>query len=626
MKLTAIRLDDTIFPNYKTSQDDNALTELSQINIFIGVNNSGKSRLMRTIFSNSDFFYSRNDVNLEELNLKIREFHDKFLEAIQRSFDSKIFIRGLIEKANYKFLKLNMALSSDVTDKLKSYTYFTAIPISMNGREGTYEVTQNQNALKIRKDYLIFIPDLALVLQQANTNFTKTYIPILRGLRPVQISNPQNFTNTNNYKERTKVDYFKDNKDVENLSISTGLDFYDELDRLKRGNDYQQVLIELFERFLGDTFFQGKKIRITPHKEKDVVTFKIGDSESRPIYELGDGIQAIILLTYPLFFNQGKDMIFFFEEPETHLHPGFQRIFIETLQRKEFSSFQYFITTHSNHFLDITLDQDNISIHSFRKKKDNTNQFLIENVKSGDNNVLQEIGVKNASVFLSNCTIWVEGITDRIYIRKYLEVFMNSTKNTDGVIFREDYHYSFVEYSGGNITHWSFLDDQDSNHPNINVNRICNHLFLITDQDDAGEIKDGNAVDKKAKQERHEKLRTKLGDANYHCLDCREIENSLSPEILKAVIKEREAKNPNFAFKTKGYEFEKYQYAKLGKYIDDHIENGKRKFQDDSGTIYDKSSFAKSAFNHIKTIQDLSQPAFDLTQKIYEFIKRHNID
>jgi predicted ATP-dependent endonuclease of OLD family len=319
-------------------------------------------------------------------------------------------------------------------------------------------------------------------------------------------------------------------------------------------------------------------------------------------------------------------MIFFFEEPETHLHPGFQRIFIETLQRKEFSSFQYFITTHSNHFLDITLDQDNISIYSFRKNKYNTNQFLIENVKSGDNNVLQEIGVKNASVFLSNCTIWVEGITDRIYIRKYLEVFMNSTENTEGVIFREDYHYSFVEYSGGNITHWSFLDNQDDNHSNINVDRICNHLFLITDQDGAGETKDGSGVEKKVKQERHEKLKTKLGDTNYHCLDCREIENALSPDILKAVIKDRERENTKFIVKPKSFEYEKYQYAKLGKYIEDHLEDRKYKIQDDSGTIYDKTSFAKSAFNHIKTLEDLSQPALDLTKKIYEFIKRHNKD
>jgi predicted ATP-dependent endonuclease of OLD family len=625
MKLTAIRLDDTIFPNYKTSQDDNALTELSQINIFIGVNNSGKSRLMRTLFSSSEFFYSRVDVPVDDLNLKIIEFHDKLLAKVRHFHVGQISLPELTQKAKYKYIQLDKALVSKVTKDLQAYFHPASIPISENSQIERYDGSPNPSIPDIIDKYKQAISSLASTLQEKNTDFNKIYIPILRGLRPVQISN-QSFNNTNNYKERTKIDYFKDDKEVDNLAISTGLDFYDELDRLKRGDDGQQALIEKFEKFLGDIFFHGKKIRITPHKEKDVVTFKIGDAESHSIFELGDGIQATILLTYPLFFNQGKDMIFFFEEPETHLHPGFQRIFIETLQRREFASFQYFITTHSNHFLDITLDQGNISIYNFRKNKGNTNQFFIENVKSGDSNVLQEIGVKNASVFLSNCTIWVEGITDRIYIRKYLEVYMKSTENTEGVIFREDYHYSFVEYSGGNITHWSFLDNQDDNHSNINVDRICNHLFLITDQDGAGETKDGSGVEKKAKQERHEKLKTKLGDTNYHCLDCREIENALSPDILKAVIKDRERENTKFIVKLKSFEYEKYQYAKLGKYIEDHLEDRKYKIQDDSGTIYDKTSFAKSAFNHIKKIEDLSQPALDLTKKIYEFIKRHNKD
>ena len=28
--------------------------------------------------------------------------------------------------------------------------------------------------------------------------------------------------------------------------------------------------------------------------------------------------------------------------------------------------------------------------------------------------------------------------------------------------YKEDYHYSFVEYGGNNITHWSFLDKEET--------------------------------------------------------------------------------------------------------------------------------------------------------------------
>ena len=158
----------------------------------------------------------------------------------------------------------------------------------------------------------------------------------------------------------------------------------------------------------------------------------IGGGEEYPIYELGDGIQSIIILTYPLFFHQGEDLLFFIEEPEHGLHPGMQRVFMETLMREEFSSLQYFLTTHSNHLLDITLDIEQVSIYTFRKdtaaaEKD---QFVIENVDNDHTNSLELIGVRNSSVFLSNCTIWVEGITDRIYIRKYLDVYQQSQKKT----------------------------------------------------------------------------------------------------------------------------------------------------------------------------------------------------
>ncbi|WP_165760255.1 ATP-dependent nuclease, partial [Niastella populi] len=157
--------------------------------------------------------------------------------------------------------------------------------------------------------------------------------------------------------------------------------------------------------------------------KKDVVNVKIGEHEE-PIYNLGDGIQSIIILTYPLFFNQDKNLKVFIEEPELHLHPGYQRILFETFLRPEFKHFEYFITTHSNHFLDLTLEKNSISVYAFEQIKNNTEKpdFSIINVENSDTSVLSLLGVNNSSVFLTNCTIWVEGITDRIYIRKYLQI------------------------------------------------------------------------------------------------------------------------------------------------------------------------------------------------------------
>ena len=87
--------------------------------------------------------------------------------------------------------------------------------------------------------------------------------------------------------------------------------------------------------------------------------------------------------------------------------------------------------------------------------------FTIENLSEGDNRALELLGVRNSSVFLTNCTIWVEGITDRHYLRHYLKLYAEEHKDdSDFEDFKEDYHYSFVEYGGNNITHWSFLDKE----------------------------------------------------------------------------------------------------------------------------------------------------------------------
>ncbi|MGB3780877.1 MAG: AAA family ATPase, partial [Tunicatimonas sp.] len=346
----------------------------------------------------------------------------------------------------------------------------------------------------------------------------------------------------------------------------------------------------------------------------------IGGGEEYPIYNLGDGIQSVVILTYPLFFNQGQELLFFIEEPEHGLHPSMQRIFLETLMREEFSSFQYFLTTHSNHLLDITLDIEHISIYTFRKDINRTDDahFLIENVDNEHINTLELIGVRNSSVFLSNCTIWVEGITDRIYIRKYLDVYQKDEK----VKFKEDLHYSFVEYAGGNITHWSFLEDADADHPNIEVERLCGKLFLITDKDGAGLKKDGAPnPNRSKKQQRHEKLKRNLDD-RYHRLDCREIENTLSPEVLKKVIQDYEKDNATLDFEKLKYESYKNEY--LGSFIERNVDSASRSYKSESGTIKDKVNFAKKAVTHIESVKDLSKEARDLTEKLYNFIEGNN--
>jgi hypothetical protein len=442
-------------------------------------------------------------------------------------------------------------------------------------------------------------------------DFKKIYIPILRGMRPLHFEENE-FKYDDVYQRRTRKDYFDDSSEISNnIEIFTGIRSYIDIKNFLLGTLTQRKLIGEYEKYLSEYFFDGKEVTLIPSQLNGLITIKIGDETERPIYEHGDGIQSIIILTLPLFLNKGNNLLVFIEEPEKLLHPGLQRRLIETLLKQEgFGNYQYFMTTHSNHFLDITLDFPEISIYALTKKIDEGNsdekepKFLIENLKHGDTSALEILGVRNSSVFLSNCTIWVEGITDRLYFRRYLELYFDHlSKSNNSVKFKEDFHYSFVEYSGGNITHWSFLDNEE--YP-MNIERLCGKLFLIADRDHGKDV-------------RHEKLKKSLED-RFCLLDCREVENLISKKVLLNIIEDYEGCNPEIHF-----EEIDYKDKPLGQFIDEKLGiNKKRSYAAESGTVSDKLGFCKKAIKYTNDWDDLSNETKIICKKIFQFIGENN--
>jgi predicted ATP-dependent endonuclease of OLD family len=442
--------------------------------------------------------------------------------------------------------------------------------------------------------------------------FTKYYIPILRGLRPIQIDKDGNFINVEDtYKLRTIKDYFpKEKKEIES-NIFTGLNLYNDTRRLLLGNKEGREKIKKFEVFLSNSFFQCQPITLIRDIDKDVLLIGTGNEAERHVYELGDGIQMIIVLLYPLFFNQNKNLLVFVEEPENPMHPGLQRLFLETLMKDEFRNFQFFFTTHSNHFLDITLDLNNISIYTFNKLKEETSDFSykIENTNNDDVKVLDLIGARSSAVFLSNCTIWVEGITYRLYLKRYLEVYQQELlqRNQITITFKEDLHYSFVEYGGGNIVHWSFTNELGWEQ--IKATRISTKILLIADKDSSDDKPDS------AKGKRLSLLKEKLGD-RFLIIDGREIENTLHENVLIKTVKKMEKENrANITFDSEKIKSDSFKGQKLGKFIETNMSGLNRKYQAHSGTILPKLEFCKVAISVIENSDDLSEEALNLSKE-----------
>lgn len=147
------------------------------------------------------------------------------------------------------------------------------------------------------------------------------------------------------------------------LKVSTGLTLYQELIDAREHFAFVEKQYEDFERFLSVHFFDNQIVRIRPiglaADPNQHIQLQVAGRQARYLHQVGDGLQALIMLTYQLFMAEEGSWIFI-EEPELYLHPGLQRIFLETLLRNEDlkkKNLTVFFTTHSNHLLRIALPE-----------------------------------------------------------------------------------------------------------------------------------------------------------------------------------------------------------------------------------------------------------------------------
>jgi hypothetical protein len=141
------------------------------------------------------------------------------------------------------------------------------------------------------------------------------YVPILRGMRPLNAKEDL-------FHARTMKDYFSQTGSPGN--IITGFGLYDLLARSLLGQPEEREKVRQYEAIIGEEFFGGENVTLIPEYGKDTVSVKIGNDKQFPIYDLGDGLQQVIIITSSTFLDQQKS-IYFIEEPEICLHSGLLR-------------------------------------------------------------------------------------------------------------------------------------------------------------------------------------------------------------------------------------------------------------------------------------------------------------
>lgn len=529
-------------PDFRSSaHNSEKLIACRQLNFFIGKNNSGKSQFLRRLFVGDppkDFNSALPDDLDEQIHgiLRAQIRSPRLRQSI--IFDGWNATGRTVENINeigefYQHVKDKVALlASPETNRHRYKNKLDALSRLLQSYNITISDLGRTYSFSPFKHTEQFIQDLLTLEEMVNKNIKIDgvfYIPTLRGLRPTQTNEP---TSKTPYADRTIKDYFDPTKQkAEN--VITGENLYIELTQALLGEPKQRESVREYEKALSQYFFDGATISLIPKYGEDTVSIKIGDDDQRSVTQLGDGLQQVLILTYEAFLKKERSA-FFIEEPELHMHAGMLRQLMN-FYLNETDHF-YFFTTHSNHLVDMVDESSDVMIQKFQKRQDPETQesyFQIDQCDR-DRDLLAQLGVRPSSVYLSNCTIWVEGITDRLYIHRYMQRYLQYLKDEKSALyakyqrFMPNYHYSFVEYQGGNLTHWNFdpktAQDCDNN-CGLNADWVCSNALLIAD----GDIK--------GKSDRVEVLEGQLGN-RFFLLECKEIENTLPTNLIVSVAKD----------------------------------------------------------------------------------------
>ena len=414
------------FGKYKSfsEKNENALEGLKNVNVIIGKNNSGKSSVLDVI----GFAYDAKQYNkqiLIEVDVLINN-------QIMQKIDDDIPVPAGYSwdewqdhwHKEYEGKQLRLILNVD-----RENTWSPSCSKKQLDAELDQDLDNKYMGPILQKIEKVAIPD--------NVAFRFRRLSAERDIIPEVESNQEDI----NWKGRGAsniIQRFINHRDYdENLIEKTLLKALNEI--MHPESNFEEIRIQQ-DGYVGN---QEWEIYL---KEKDCDRFALSQS--------GSGLKTIILLLLNLLvIPQMKDfknetITYGFEELENNLHPAIQRKVFDYVYKYAIEKdICIFLTTHSHIAIDSFSGKENVSIYHVVKNNNISTIKKIENYV-GKVEVLDDLNVKASDLLQSNGIIWVEGPSDRIYIKRWLEVFCNCK-------FEEGVHYQFMYYGGRLLSHFT---------------------------------------------------------------------------------------------------------------------------------------------------------------------------
>lgn len=246
-----------------------------------------------------------------------------------------------------------------------------------------------------------------------------------------------------------------------------------------------------------------KKIR----NEKWEVFLYEGD-EKYALSQMGSGLKTVILVLLSLIvipqirnfsFFEEATCIYAFEELENNLHPALQRRLFKYIDAyiEDHPNTYVFLTTHSHVPINMFAGRKGAQILHVTKEGGVSSLHVINDFIT-KSEVLNDLDVRASDLLQSNGIIWVEGPSDRVYIKHWIEIW-------GGGDLCEGIDYQFLYYGGRLLSHYT-ADGSENQEEQVDENlikilKINRNAVIVMDSDITEKRPDINKTKERIQEE-----------------------------------------------------------------------------------------------------------------------------
>ncbi len=517
---------------YRSYSDEGIeLTGLGNTNLIIGPNSSGKSNLFRA--------FRRVINNLPDTIKKFyaRQNNIKKGQEIFLAFKTdKSILKKFKSQTSLKLdMKVDTLKPNDFWDKKKQtfsieVEYIDGIIITIicnyRGRNNqSMHITGTNGSAPLTMDYII--PKLL---------FLYTSTVVIGEVRSYDTDINGSLSN----------DIKLDNQ----LALTLREHFFSLDDNPISGTKFKSVLEKGLKEILLEDYkiFRDPSIKkidnFNPGKHLILKINRAGVITSSTLQDVGSGIGQILLFISVVYsYLNYKDkrydnyIKFLIEEPEQHFHPEAMIRLFQYLHEISDNRTQFIINTHTPWLIDHEMVDQIYKVQMSQNGSTNFHKAFEEN-KNEIRNLLDLLGIRSSQFLQSNMVIWVEGPSDRIYIKKWLNLMLKKLRDENSSLpheLIEGKHFSFFMYGGSLLKYYSYDEEfQDSESTFINLLSTSRYAALVCDTDNVdGELKE--ALQRWLSILRDEKYRDFVIPWKT---EGKEIENYIPQNMLYTVLKD----------------------------------------------------------------------------------------